>query len=765
MSARPKPDARPTTARIDRQLAELAFEAADSGAWVWRPAAQSFQVEASWAAVRHIEVGGGSLDLQQWLKRVHPDDRATLNKQLAAASSSDRLECEYRLARGEDAWIWVLHRGRVLERDAAGAPLLAVGLLVDIDTRKRAETMLAEDQTRLATALWGARAAFWQWHVPTDTGTSSAMWFAMTGYSREQWESVAQPWSSRLHPDDREWVLQHQADHVAGRSDKIEHEYRIKVANGSWKWILDRGRAIEWDLEGKPTLVMGVSLDIDSAKRAEEQLRSVESRLQTAVWGAGVGLWELDFRTGLTRWYNDWCTRHDVDPCDGEDHVARWDDNLHPDEGPEAVRRFSAHVAGERDHYDAEYRIRTRSGDWRWVFERGRVVERDEQGAALRMVGICMDIAERKAADLQLRADNERQEAALRLAGGGLWQLRFSTDEANHSDAFYELFGVEPAAGRANRRFWQDHVHPEEWERAVAEFRRAAAVGKNEHESEYRFRHADGSWHWAFDRVRILERNANGEPELLVGMIVDITARKSRELALVASDQRFRAAAAAVSGIVYEIDLETGIVDRHGVERTLGYADDALSPDFGGVVAAVPSGRPRPHAAGMGSVPGDWRQDGICRLPRAASRWPLYHRVRFTDAAARRQRQGDPRRGLCDRRDQADAREDGARDERSDVPHGCGVDAGFCVRERFHAAGKSQLTRVSEGFETAMGCGLEEFQQRGDWSGCLTEDCCAAGLAMHRRLYAGSDWSGRRAADSPSGRRLALAGDSSTQCL
>ncbi len=735
MTVRPQSSGQRYDTEIDAELMVHASAAAQSGAWVWRAAQDTVQVDARWTKARAVDWANGEQPLQRWLQVVHPDDRAALTRQLRAAGQTGAIECEYRLASGDEGWLWVLQRGRVIEQDLAGVPRVAVGLLIDIDARKRAATAATDDQTRLATALWGAHAAFWQWHVPTDVSTLSAMWFAMTGYSREQWDSVAQPWSSRLHPDDRTRVEQVRADHVAGRVDKIESEYRIKVANGGWKWILDRGRAIEWDLDGKPTLVMGVSLDIDSTKRAEDQLRSAESRLHTAVWGAGAGLWELDFRSGLTRWYNDWCVRHDIDPCDGEEHVARWDDHLHPDEGPEATRRFAAHVAGERDHYDAEYRIRTRGGDWRWVFERGRVVERDAAGNALRMVGICMDIAERKAAELASAANNQRLESALELTGGGLWQLRYSTNEANHSDAFYRLFGVDPVAGRADRLFWQHHVHPEDMRLAVVGFKQAIAADRDDHESEYRFRHADGSWHWALDRVHVLERNADGSAECLVGMVVDITARKARELALAASDQRFRAAAETVSGIVYEIDLTTGRVERHGAGRTLGYPDGSLEPTAEAWMSLC-------HPDDRDYVETRWAD--FLSAGKVAE--PAHYRIRHRDGHY--VTMSDMPQLLTDIAGKPERVVGFSIDVTKDVSQRSALEnsealfrtvaaltPGFVFESRFLADGNSELIRVSEGFQEVMGCGLEEFQRRGHWAGFLTDDAHAAGLALHHQLH------------------------------
>jgi PAS domain S-box-containing protein len=141
---------------------------------------------------------------------------------------------------------------------------------------------------------------------------------------------------------------------------------------------------------------MGVSLDIDAQKRAETALRSSEARLQTAVWGARIGLWETDVRQDVTCWFDRWCAEFDLDPCEGAGHSERWRAHMHPDDVAGASQRLAEHLAGRQDYYDAEYRVRTRSGSWRWIYARGRVIERDAQGQPLRLVGVCMDIDARR---------------------------------------------------------------------------------------------------------------------------------------------------------------------------------------------------------------------------------------------------------------------------------------------------------------------------------------------------------------------------------
>jgi PAS domain S-box-containing protein len=570
-------NARPESAPGAELPAEFrsALELAQAAVWDWRLEDDQFHVDEAWARAFGIEVSLAPIPAEQWKRRIHPDD---LGAFLAATDScqhgSERFECEYRLLAGAHRWLWVMQRGRVVERARDGAALRITGLLLDIDRRKSEEVARDDSESRLATALWGARAAFWQWHVPSNARTASPLWLAMTGYSRVQWDSMPNPWFANLHPEDSERVARQLKEHAQGERDSVEFEYRFQAANGEYRWMQDRGRAVEWDLQGRPVLVIGVTLDIDAAKRAEAHLRSSESMLETAAWGAGIGLWEANFTTVNTRWFNDWCERHEIDPCNRADHEVRWDEHLHPDDGPEALRRFHEHVHGKADYYDAEYRIRTRTGAWRWVFERGRVVERDAQGKALRMLGVCMDLDETKVAERRANARNERVETALQLTTAGVWDWDVEHGLTNHTDGYYRVFGVDPAFGRANIRTWRQLLGTDP-DRALEAFRdrlRHVDPSASVLETEYRFRHTDGSWHWALDRAHVVERAPDGSTRRVLGLVVDITARKLRETALSAGDQRFRAIARELHCVVYEIDSETGLSTGEGVERVLGYS-------------------------------------------------------------------------------------------------------------------------------------------------------------------------------------------------
>src|SRR5919108_3323215 len=193
------------------------LESAQAAVWDWHVPADRFEVDLPWLRSLGIDFGAGSLTTTEWKRRIHPDD---LGAFVAAAESchhgGDRFECEYRVLAAGHRWLWVLHRGRVAQRDRDGSALRLGGLLLDIDQRKGEEVARSDSESRPATALWGARAAFWQWHVPSNARTASPLWLAMTGYSRAQWDSTPNPWFSNLHPEDREHVDRQLQEHAQG---------------------------------------------------------------------------------------------------------------------------------------------------------------------------------------------------------------------------------------------------------------------------------------------------------------------------------------------------------------------------------------------------------------------------------------------------------------------------------------------------------------------------------------------------------------------
>ena len=346
------------------------------------------------------------------------------------------------------------------------------------------------------------------------------------------------------------------------------------------------------------------------ATRPEDPAR-VEARLATAVWGAGMGLWELDLQNDCTRWFSDWCDGMNLDPCDGPDHVARWDAHVHPDDLAEASRRFGAHLAGEEDHYDAEYRIRDKAGRWRWLFERGRIVERAPDGTGLRMVGVCMDIDARKEVELKLAKGRRRLELALESARGGLWDLDVEAGEPCHTEFYYRMLGFDPVQRGRISEVWSNRLHPDDRARVCAALQRTIDGQSDLYDAEYRLRHADGSWRWVLDRGRALERDAAGRALRLVGFIIETADPHSleREIIETANRERQRIGNDLHDGLGQEL---TGIaLMLRAIGAQLRKEGSAACPDIEDVIGLVNVAIENTRALARGLVPVSAERNGL----------------------------------------------------------------------------------------------------------------------------------------------------------
>ncbi|MBX3695412.1 MAG: PAS domain-containing protein [Steroidobacteraceae bacterium] len=506
----------------------VALSAAQVGAWYRDLQSGAGGVDAQWCAALDLDACAGADHGARWEKLIHPDDLAEYRAgcEELAQGAVDSFELEYRVLTKSSRWLWLLQRGRLVEHDSNGRPLRAAGICIEIDARKRAEVALQEKESRLATALWGARAAFWRWNITSDVQLRSAMWFAMTGYQREEWEGEARPWHSRLHPEDVAHVERTIRDHFEGRTQSLELEYRIRVASGEYRWFQDRGRVNEWDFQGNPTVAIGVSLDIESQKQAEIELLRTEGRLETALWGANIGLWELDFVSGRIRWHNDWCARLGLDPCEGEEHLRRWFANVHADDVEALRHAYDAHLAGRGPPVDVEYRVRAR-GEWRWVTERARVVARAADGAPLRMVGVCGDIEARTSAARSAIEERQRLEYAIEVARIGVWHWNVLDGRFRCNDLYaqYAFGGPCPEDAATRRAARRSRVHPDDVPEASQLDREIRDGTRNEFEIQCRLRDAQGEWRWVLQRGRVTARTPDGSPADMAGFLVDVTHR------------------------------------------------------------------------------------------------------------------------------------------------------------------------------------------------------------------------------------------------
>ncbi len=143
-------------------------------------------------------------------------------------------------------------------------------------------TLLFErSEERLALALEATQDGVWDTDLKTGSAYFSPAYFSMLGYAPGE-ISTAQ-WDRLIHPEDREAVLTANRECVENLRERFEVEFRMKAADGAWKWILARGKAAQRDERGRALRLIGAHTDITARKQAEEEIRELNVELERRV--------------------------------------------------------------------------------------------------------------------------------------------------------------------------------------------------------------------------------------------------------------------------------------------------------------------------------------------------------------------------------------------------------------------------------------------------------------------------------------------------
>jgi two-component system sensor histidine kinase UhpB len=148
--------------------------------------------------------------------------------------------------------------------------------------RQRMEEELRKSEERLNYALEAINDGVWDWIVPTSEVYFSPRWQTMLGYEPGEVAPHLRTWESRLHPEDKEKTIKALRDHVEGLSPYYESEHRLRTKSGHYIWILDRGRVVERDANGKAIRVTGTHTDITRRKQAQAEIKLLLQQLDRA---------------------------------------------------------------------------------------------------------------------------------------------------------------------------------------------------------------------------------------------------------------------------------------------------------------------------------------------------------------------------------------------------------------------------------------------------------------------------------------------------
>ena len=196
-------------------------------------------------------------------------------------------------------------------------------------------------------------------------------------------------------------------------------EYRLKRKSGEAVWCSMSGKAV--DPSVLPDLNKGVIWvvdDITQRRLAEELLVESQKRLDLALTASNTGLWDWRPLEGEDYHNDQWYRQLGYEPGELRENGDHLMELMHPDDAVGFNKNMERYTAGQTDEYSQEFRMRAKDGSWKWILSLGKVTERDEKGRTRRIVGVHLDMTERKIAEQELKQNIEELERFSRLVVG-----------------------------------------------------------------------------------------------------------------------------------------------------------------------------------------------------------------------------------------------------------------------------------------------------------------------------------------------------------
>jgi two-component system sensor kinase FixL len=280
--------------------------------------------------------------------------------------------------------------------------ILAMGFELSYDILRAAqiarklrisEGALRESEMQMSLAASAGNLGLWIWNIPRDDIWFSDNGRALFGFADSRPVDLS-AFLEKVHVDDRDRTQQ-LVQSALSSGEECESEYRITTPDGEMHWIYGYGRA-EFDQQGQPAVMRGVVRDITKRKLAEEALRESEGRFRTVADVAPVMIWMSGTEKEGVFFNKGWLdfTGRTVD----QELGAGWLEGVHLEDLAHCLEVCGT-AFGERKPFTVEYRLRRKDGEYRWLLDTG-TPRYESDGAFLGYIGSCIDIGERKQAEL-----------------------------------------------------------------------------------------------------------------------------------------------------------------------------------------------------------------------------------------------------------------------------------------------------------------------------------------------------------------------------
>ena len=387
---------------------------------------------------------------------VQPQQRAEFERRLQSEGRLVGLEYEIFRHRTRER-IWISECAHAVH-DAQGRLLYYEGTIEEITARVLAEQAQQRSQEQLQQLVALIPGVVYRWSMTPD-GQRRYSYISehvrtLYGLHPEDVLSDSEALTRLADPDAMRRVAV-AAERALQDETELRYELPIRLADGTRKWVQAISRPAPAE-DGLKTRV-GVLFDVTERKSAESVLLAQAEVWKRALEASGDGVWDWRVAEGIETFSPQCLALYGLAPDEVVSSPHLLDDRTHPDDVPGMQADREAHFSGHAERYVNEHRVQHKAGHWLWILSRGMVIERDDQGRPLRMVGTHTDITARKQADV-LRHERDRAAAADQTKTQFLSRVSHELrTPLNAVLGFAQLLAMQPPASPAQAG-WVGHI-------------------------------------------------------------------------------------------------------------------------------------------------------------------------------------------------------------------------------------------------------------------------------------------------------------------
>ncbi|RYZ00521.1 MAG: PAS domain S-box protein [Chitinophagaceae bacterium] len=497
-------------------------------------------------------------DPEAFRSRVHPEDRARMNADIARGLETGSFITEYRyLGNKRIKHLW--SRGQVAYRD--GVPYAISGTIHDVTDQTALLHQVQENERLYKQAEVLANMGNWCW----DPATSRLSWtdhlYSIYGLAPQSEEMTMERFLSFVHPEDRPRI--EESVRTGFQGDTEDYTFRIITDDGRQRTLHSLAQAVR-DEKGTLLRVFGAELDVTDRHRTEQALKDNQNFLRKLTDATPSVISSYNVHSGRYTFVSEGMEKllgySPQEVLDGG--VPFVSELIHPDD-LEALLVRNEEVLDEANRnpdapdpiVEFHYRMRHKNGSWRWLHSFGTVFDRNEAGTVEHVLNISLDVTQQMEA---LRKIEEQEYFIQQIADASptvlyLFDVPSGKFIYINREIFYVLGYTPEEVLDLGPADLPGLYHPDDWlllpERPGSDSRFQFQESMMQYEC--RLRKKSGGWYWMLAREVVFRKDGEGRVQQILGAALDINRRKEMERTLLQNSFQLEQSNASLEEFAY----------------------------------------------------------------------------------------------------------------------------------------------------------------------------------------------------------------------